>query len=107
MSVQVECLSNSSPNAWVMALCVFGLWSWCCAPLVLCVFGLCLFGSCVVGRCAMARWQRVTSVGFEATPFRNDGLSHRLRPLGQNVFLLDDAHPFKGLEIGGKFLKAE
>ena len=28
---------------------------------------------------------KLTSVGFEPTPLRNGALSHRLRPLGQNV----------------------
>ena len=55
----------------------------------------------------MAQWQRMTSVGFEPTPFRNGALSHRLRPLGQNVLLLHDLRPPRRLEVGGKLLKAE
>ena len=55
----------------------------------------------------MAQWQRMTSVGFEPTPFQNGALSHRLRLLGQNVLLLDDLRPPRRLEVGGKLLKAE
>ena len=32
---------------------------------------------------------KMTPVGFEPTPFRNGALSHRLRPLGQSVVVLD------------------
>ena len=34
---------------------------------------------------------KVTAVGFEPTPLRNGALSHRLRPLGQTVMLVDTA----------------
>ena len=32
---------------------------------------------------------KMTPVGFEPTPFRNGALSHRLRPLGQSVVVVD------------------
>ena len=33
---------------------------------------------------------KVTAVGFEPTPLRNGALSHRLRPLGQTVLVVQD-----------------
>ena len=32
---------------------------------------------------------KMTPVGFEPTPFLNGALSHRLRPLGQSVVVVD------------------
>ena len=32
---------------------------------------------------------KMTPVGFEPTPFRNGALSHRLRPLGQSVVVVN------------------
>jgi hypothetical protein len=43
---------------------------------------------------------RMSVVGFEATPFRNGALSHRLRPLGKVI--QNQMHPHRELENCGR-----